>query len=254
MTELAVVPQNTDADDIVVIAKTVTEMAVAQTRLIGWAEGKLAKLRGEAAEAKVNSELAHSRKWKVAPFRKVQKVAEDRVGYYERLKAALEAGYTIVPDMPADTFAVRTSRQFPAHRTTHSEWRSRSLPEAESDGSSVGKGRYVTPDMIYDHSEERKKLENGREEVTYYATSRAYDDEFDFPIRLVKPQVLDDTSRAMALRIFDEIGVLSAGSGRHKQSLKASDPIVVGRIVRNEGSKRIACAFLITWWVDSRDL
>lgn len=245
--------------DIVVIAKDPEEMAIAQKNLVDWAKNKIAVLKSEADEAKTNLELAIKRKWGATAFKRAVTTANGRVVYYEKILAALEAGYVIIPDMPAQTISIRTSRKAPMADTKVSSWNHTNLPSAESDGSAAGKGRYVSPAIEFKTWSDTKKLTDGRESTTHYARATGYSEGFDFPLALVKPQILDDTNRAMVHKIFDEIGILGAGSARPGKKLPATsttrpDPIVLGRIVRQEGTKRFSCAFLITWWLDTRTI
>ena len=245
-------------EDIVVIAKSPEEMATAQHALIGWCDSKISAMELELRDAEENVKLAQLRKWKIAPFRKNADLAQGRVAYYQRMKAALEAGYVIVPDMPAQTLVVRTGKREPRRQQTDSSYYGRTLPQAKSDGAPVGKGQYVSPEFKRYNWDTRSKDSAGRESIVHHSRVRGFDTEFAFPMLAVKPQVLDEVGVAMARKVFDEIGILPAGSGPSPAKLRSTtaipDPIVVGRIVRYEGTKRIACAFLITWWLDSRTL
>jgi hypothetical protein len=72
----------------------------------------------------------------------------------------------------------------------------------------------------------------------------------DFPMRLVRPQILKDLGEAMKLKIFDEIGILPQTRSH------ARDPMVIGRVVRPGPNRwsNVHMSFLITWWVDTRGL
>lgn len=244
------------AEDVVVVAHSAEEMALAQQELLGWVDRKIAAVEQEASEIKVNLELAQKRKWSTAPFVKALKRVQSRVRYYKTIRAALQAGYRIIPDMPGLTLAVRTSRAAPRNTLHVSTYGHAKLPTAKSDDSPAGKGEYVGPDLkayFYDRNEKDGILDV----VRHYARVQEYDRDFEFPLALVKPQILDDTNRAMLKKIFDEIAVVGVG-GQTQRALPATtvvgDPIVLGRIVRYEGNKRHSCAFLITWWLDTRSL
>lgn len=240
--------------DIVVIAKSPAEMEIAQRGLVAWATDRIQRLEVEAIEAETNLEQAKKSKWKVAPWKKAAALARGRVIYYQKIRAALEDGYVIMPDLPAQTLAVRTTASGPSFRTLESSWHRSALPDATTDSPPIGGGKYVSPDVEY-KTWSGSEGEGGQKKTTYYARAIGFGD-IDFPMTLVKPQILSETNRAMALKIFDEIGILPAGSGggRMLRATKQPDPVVIGRIVRTEGARRIVCAFLITWWVDSRAL
>jgi hypothetical protein len=83
----------------------------------------------------------------------------------------------------------------------------------------------------------------------------------DFPFRTVKPTVLRQVNKALALKLFDEVGVLPAAGTdiNPKRPLPARhasmpDPMVIGRILRKENGKTLRASFLLTWWVDTSTL
>lgn len=247
------------AEDIVVVAKTREEMETAQRSLVGWIEPKIQGLEQDVLEAQTNLDTATKRKWATAPFRKALTVAVSRVAYYQRIRSALLAGYVIMPDMPGVTIAVRTSQARPRAHKIKSTYYGKTLPSATSDASPAGKGRYIDPTIKYETWDEAGQKDSlGRDTTVHIARANSFDPEFEFPIKLVKPQILDDTSRAMMHKIFDEIGIIGAGSPKPGQKLHATtlhgDPIVLGRVVRYEGTKRFSCAFLITWWLDTKTI
>jgi hypothetical protein len=250
------------AEDIVVVAKTREDMEVAQLQLRGWVDQKIATLEHEVSEAQANLDMATKRKWATAPFRKALTLVQGRVGYYRRMAAALKAGYVIMPDMPGMTIAVRTSQRHPRRAVRESRAWNTSLPGATSDGSEPGKGRYISPDIKYETwSQNTTPDAQGRVTTKHLARARSFDPEFAFPVKFVKPQIFDDTSKAMLHKIFDEIGIIGIGSPKPGARLPSTtvttvnrDPIVLGRIVRYEGPKRFTCAFLISWWLDTKAL
>lgn len=246
------------ADDIVVIAKTREEMERAQSYLVSWVDPKIAGLERDLAEAQTNLDLAVKRKWGTAAFRKSVALLSGRVAYYQRIRAALLAGYVIMPDMPGTTIAVRTAKLRPPQKPIRSKYYGTVLPSATSDGSAVGEGRYIDPAVKYKTWDETGKDSSGRDTTTHLAQALDFDTEFEFPVKFVKPQILDDTSRAMMHKIFDEIGVIGVGSPKPGKKLRATtlhgDPIVLGRVVRYEGTKRFSCAFLVTWWLDTKTI
>jgi hypothetical protein len=250
------------AEDLVVVAKTREDMEAAQLQLRGWVAQKIAALEQEGVEAQTNLDMAIKRKWATTAFRRALTIVQGRVGYYKRMEAALQAGYIIMPDMPGMTIAVRTSQRKPRHTTRESRAWNTTLPSATSDGSPPGKGRYISPNIKYDTwSQNSAPDAQGRVATKHLARARNFDPEFTFPIKFVKPEIFDETSRAMMHKIFDEIGIIGIGSPKPGERLPSTtvtrvdrDPIVLGRIVRYEGVKRFTCAFLITWWLDTKAL
>jgi hypothetical protein len=77
-------------------------------------------------------------------------------------------------------------------------------------------------------------------------------EEIGFPVQAVKPIVLDATQRALAMKIFDSIGVVqNGGAGGFVQ--RRGDPIVVGRLIDPRGNGRMV-TFFVAWWLNTKDL
>jgi hypothetical protein len=237
--------------DLVVLARDPHEMEIAQAKLIGWAQGRLMVLAEAVAEAKENLALAKKGKYKTKPWEAVLHRAERRFLFYTKLKAALEAGYCIMPDMNMTTIAVRTDRLQPP-KAIHNGG-IRSLPDVRAREMPVGQGRYVNPNALGDEWTEKvteKRSDGSTYQRDKWLTVATGFDDIDFPFHLVKPQVLQDTTKALEMRIFDEIGVLPQTGGQRR----TRDPIVVGRVIRREGREVHAVSFLISWWIDTKDL
>jgi hypothetical protein len=71
-------------------------------------------------------------------------------------------------------------------------------------------------------------------------------EDVEFPMTLVKPQVLDATAKAMARKIFDQIGVLPNRRAK-------GDPILVGLIIPPH-RRHEPLTFFISWWLNTNDL
>lgn len=66
---------------------------------------------------------------------------------------------------------------------------------------------------------------------------------------MAKPHIMCAVERAMALKIFDDIGILPDPSPKKK------DPIIVGRIYDNPTTyHRVPLTFMISWHLDTRAL
>jgi hypothetical protein len=246
-------------EDVVVLARSPQEMEVAQRGLLEWADKRIARLALAVGEAKENLAIATTRKWKREPWIVQVKKAEARVVFYTKVRAALAAGYCIMPDLPIQILAVRTNRKRPPKQTAHAEYShpENDLSHVQPHGLPAGEGRYVDNAVLFERWSTTKKNEYGNDRITNHARATDFDEEFDFPMRLVKPQVLDDTGRALALKIFDEIGILPAtNTGARASAMATSDPVVVGRIIRKTGpyNQRQVLTFLISWWIDTSQI
>lgn len=128
----------------------------------------------------------------------------------------------------------------------------------------VGTGRYVDEtnphrDLSYDSKE--RNPQTGEIKTVHHRQTQitAYDEGVDFPVALVRPEILAATERAMALKIFDEIGVVH-GQGTMSKRQRRSDPIVIGRTLDGGkgrgygGEPKHFVTFFIAWWLDTRAL
>jgi hypothetical protein len=227
-------------DDVTLVALTPEQMVPAQHDLIAWCDRKIAAIRAELADHETNLELATQHGWKRQSVANTLNRTAKRIVYYEKMKAALEAGYLLVPNMPVDLFAVRVRRRKQAEQTH--EWRQQFAAQAEA--LPAGEGRYVDEALFSTTETYTEQDATGKTVTKRRYRSSDYDD-VDFPVKLVKPVVLEAASRAMALKLFDEMGIVRVENGR--------DPIVVGRIIDPRGNRRRA-TFFVAWWVDTAAL
>lgn len=227
--------------DVNVVALSPAEMVPAQHSLIAWCDRKMQALRDELDELDLHQKLAVENGWKTSVVEANLNRTARRVTYYQKMQDALKAGYLLVPNMPVDVLAVRVKR---AHQPVKTDgWQSQVTTATPQASLPSGAGRYVD-DTTFARSFEEPVEKDGK--ITFRKMYRTGDyDAVDFPVRLTKPVVLTAAARAMALRIFDQIGRVQNGGGR--------DPILVGQLLDPRGNRRMA-TFFIAWWVDTRDL
>lgn len=218
-------------------------MLAAQGQLTSWAETKLASIGQELQQAQENFDIAKRNKWRTVGLQSTLNAARKRFQFYEKMKAAVEAGYAIVPNFPIDIFAIRTLRETPKEGGTFNRWDDH---VQHSELPSLGEGQYFSdrPTQLQESFPETDQ--EGREITKTYFTAGEFQD-VDFPIRTVKPQIMDEVGKAMALKVFDEIGILPAR--RQK-----SDPMVIGQIVFRANGNERRLSFLITWWLSESHL
>lgn len=241
---LAVAPPR----DLVVIATTPLEMAGAQTQLIGWFGKKIEACKAELAEAEENLALAKTRKWRIQGWIRRVVLSKQAVAYYEKAKAALEEGYCLVPDFPVEIIAIRTTAGGPRRNASEAWHSTPGVNDQVTNSPAIGEGEYVSPEAAtrtfsYEKDSGRQ---DGKKEKRYVSEAVEFLPP-DFPYKLVKPKILDDTNKAMAMKIFDEICVVS-------KPRRAPDPIVVGRVKRTIGTQQRILSFLVSWWIDAGDL
>jgi hypothetical protein len=232
-----------DTQNLVVVARNPGEMQVAQDQLISWAAAKIEEKKAEYAELQENYEIAVKNKWRSSTLKKNAGAALKRIEFYEKIHAALQEGYCIVPNMDLDVFAIRTTRKKPRRHESNARWGNRTQ---ETSRPQLGDGRYVDADPVqYQRQYEVKNKEGALEKRTAF-----WADEFQevgFPFSMAKPQILDATAKAMAKKVFDDIGVLP------RRTRGRGDPMVIGRVVYGSGYNQRAVSFLISWFVDTKD-
>ncbi len=233
-------------NEIEVTASSGPEMARAQNELISWCARKIALVRAEADELQAAFKLAVLRKWKSTTLKRHAELAEKRVSYYEKVEAALKAGFVIVPNFPVSLFAIRTGKKSPLKLAHWGKWRhADSYYESRAPGLPMGEGDHKNPDpavMSQDYSTTPEEKTKGNK-IYYWADSF---NEVEFPLAMSKPHIMEATSRAMALKIFDEFGILPAAH-------RYQDPMIVARLVDPRSNKynRRVVTFILAWHLDT---
>lgn len=231
------------ADDQTLVALTPADMVPAQAELLTWCDRKILAVKAELADLETNLELATEHGWKHTSVAASLNRTAKRVLYYEKLKAAVEAGYVIVPNFPIDVFAVRVQRSKQREATATYE-HSLDYQTAKAELLPAGTGRYVDGRLLTRDESFTEDLGGGKtKDVSRYVSDNY--DAVDFPVVLVKPAILQATQRAMALRVFDQMGTVENQVGR--------DPIVVGRLLDPRGNGRCVTCF-VAWWLDTSSL
>lgn len=229
------------------VALTPAEMVPAQHDLIAWCDRKIRSLADERDDLELHQKLAIEQGWKTSVVVAGLNRNERLTTYYEKMRAALQAGYLLVPNMPIDVLAVRVNRVKQPEERRDNRW-GRFEAKAQS-ALPAGVGRYVD-ETVAQHARNYRTVNEKNESVVktqYYSGDY---DEVDFPVALTKPVILDATARAMALKIFDEIGRVRNDG----QSFRSkADPIMVGRLL-DPRKGRNGATFFIAWWVDTSSL
>lgn len=225
-----------------------TDMQGCQTALIAWCKNKLARMEEEAKELSDAYEHAKARKWKSEPIRKHAKMAARRVVFYDKMLHALQNGFVIIPNFPVSMFATRKeegAKLTGCYRVRAGQM----IPDFVQgpDELPAGEGEYKNPQPIVTQSQPFKVTgDNIYEYVHAYPASW---DEMEFPITMAKPEIMQATDRAMALKVFDEIGILPAET--KAQARAKGDPIIVGRLHDPRGR---VVTFMLAWHLDTRQL
>lgn len=253
MTEeiMALVPTIVDAAaDFTVIATSPEQMQAAQKSLILWAARKIQEIKVEFAEAREQYDLCVKNKWRPSAWRAQMTKHEKRSEFYRKIKAALEAGYYIVPPFPIDIFAIRTKV---GHGPQPMRGRHPNNHDQKSVALPLGQGTYVDPRPNIYGAEviERQKDGTDRRVMEYYAGGWKG---VDFPFKLAKAEIREATDRALKSGIFDELGVMPR--------TRSPDPIVCGHIFDptspsysyHSNDSRRHVTFFVAWWLDTKTL
>lgn len=230
-----------DDGNMLVVAEHPGQLQDAQKALVEWFTRKVKAIDAELLDARKSLSDARLHGWRVQPFQKVIRDLEVAYDYYGKAKTAVSEGYCIVPDFPVDVVAVRTSKDMPTGGEVTSGWRPTITEKAEK--LPEGVGEYVDSNVKVTHGYEYEDKSSSGTLVKKHWWEASEFRDVALPVKFMKPRVLEATQHAMAMKIFDEIGVLPA---RRK-----SDPLVVGRIL---GPKGKSMTFLIAWFIDTKDL
>lgn len=236
-----------DAHDLRLVALHPGQLEACQQQLIAWAQAKVQSETERCRELKQNFEAARVAGIRTELILKHLNIATKRAMFFSKVGEAVKAGYYIVPNMPMDVFAVRRKGNAPeVTRTNRGSWRP-DLPSIEPQLLPSNEGDYENPRLAEQYKDGTYKDDKGEDHPFRQTISDGFRDEIDFPFALAKPEVLTATQQALALKIFDELGVMPARQERR------SDPMVIGRI-RNPGRRHDRdrdLSFLIAWFLDT---
>jgi len=214
-----------------IVATNYTEMIAAQHTMSEWAAGKL------ESEKQSHGELGEIRRQLVDHGMSTTNIDRQlsqcrrRITFYGKVLAAIRAGYTIIPSMWSDIFAIKTGSDTPP-RT----WKDHiDKTDIAVRGHEHGQGRYVNPVTDYEYKVVGHR-DNGFEVRRFRAT--AFND-VEFPVDAQRPEIIEATGRAMERKIFDALGIVHQGS----------DPLIVGHI-KTPRSYAQDTLFMIAYFVD----
>jgi len=243
---------SSNVDTVHLVARSPAEMQTAQADLKAWLVGKVASVKAEVLELKAAVQTAIQNKWASKTLTSQLSRASQRLVFYQKTLMAVDSGYCIIPNFPIDVFAVRVKREQPRHAvgSTTSEWgdAARNIPDEKPQISAAGEGHYVNPSQRVRRWSEPGTDDKGNKIVTKYAETADFG-EIEFPIIAAQSSVMDATSQAMALKLFDRIGICP-------QSRPKGDPLIIGQILlqKTGWQDHKTVIFIIAWHLDLRTL
>lgn len=243
---MTVIPTTTD---MLLSAETPEEMSTCQSALILWCDTRIKELEHEYKEMDEAYKHAVAHKWKASPLKRQRDLIAKRVTFYTKMRGALQNGYIMVPNFPVQMFAIRTNEDAPLKMVSTSTWSGKPSLEQPAKALPAGEGSYENPfpevwQRSYNHDDGK-----GNKTTKYESWAAGWKD-LEFPLTMAKPKIMSAVDRAMALRLFDEFGILPG------VRVVKGDPIIVGRIIdprSTKYSKRVL-TFIIAWHVDTRQL
>jgi hypothetical protein len=251
-------PAIKDTSDLSVIAHTPDEMKSANLALIAWCDQKIRELRAEHVELSASAAHARKMKWQWKTLHAQAEKTAKRMIYFGKMRQALKEGFFIVPNFPVNVFAIRTSRESPLRMMSldenygylpfrHKQQPSGMLPE--------GEGEYKNPFPFVAHSKKVVTRDDGKTQTNWAQWATQYKD-VEFPLSMAKPQIMEATSRAMALKLFDDFGIFEGHTQMRSQHIErrvTRDPIIVARLKdpRSTTYEWRGISFIVAWHLDT---
>lgn len=228
-----------------IIATTPQAMQEAQQTTTRWVERKIDGARAELVEVEATRAALIRAGAETKRVARLAKLAERRIRFYEKIKAALDAGYVIIPPFAVQAFAIRVpENSVPSAERSRNSW----TGDESTRRLAIGEGRYVHPRPARERIDtETEKLPHDptkTREVAIYENKADWL-RVDIPVIAQKPQIIDAVKGAMDKLLFDALGIAPA--------YRDADPIIVGQIThwRDRGNP---VTFFVAWWMDERDL
>lgn len=233
---------------MVLSATNVSEVKSTMGLLKKWCILKVLELKAEVKELTEEVKIAKKNKWRTAPLKRQHKRAVARLNYYEKFKAAVNAGYHPVPNIPGATvIAIRTSKKHPkGYEIT--KWKDHWDLEQRTERLPKGEGEYVDPfPVAVETTFPPFKDDLGIVIQRYGYTAHEFRAP-EFPMALAKSNIMEATGDAMARKIFDRIALVQGGPSG-KASTRRADPLVVGVLVdpRSLPGYEKSVSFIIGW-------
>ena len=238
MEENALVVKENQKPARLLLATDPQGMAQAQSHLAEWFARKIISLGADKRDLEKAFDTAKKNKWAITTLRSQLSRIKGNIIFYGKAKAAIEAGYFLVPDFPVDVFAVRKSKSKPV-QNCNTNWRESQIP---AEKLPIGEGLYVSGEAYRVSAGKCEEKDYKGQLVTREYFKNINLKEVQFPVVAMKAEVMTEAEKAFALKIFDDIGICP--SSRRK------DPMIIGRI---HAPKKIL-SFLICWFLEPDNL
>lgn len=241
----------TTGDNFELSASTPTEMVQCHQQAIVWCRRKIELVTNETTELCVAYKYAKKQKWKCDVLKRHWLLSERRLTFYKKMLLAFEAGYYIVPNFPATVFAIRTEKDLPDGEMKLAYTYEPRMTQEVDRPLPAGEGEYQNPEpSVMKSAYQKDDGRGGKTNVADYWPANW--EKMEFPANMAKLHIMDAATRAMALKVFDEVCMLPSDKKRH------ADPILIGRIVLKTNSRYNSdwtrVSFMLAWHVDTKTL
>lgn len=250
--ELVVQNQSREFPIVHLVARNPNEMALSRQSLSLWLDGKIAACQVDVRELGEIRDNAKKNKWRTSGLERQVGLARKRLTFYEKVHKAVELGFTIVPNFPADVFAVRVTKAAPSASANSSTYRNPDINDETPSHAPVGEGDYVSPEAKLSNWETREKDSKGVEITHWHACPIEFQD-VEFPVACARPEVMTAVAEAMALKVFDAFAISPQGVIRKRKY----DPIILGQVRLPKAGGYVdpkIVSFMIAWHLDLRTL
>lgn len=216
------------ATDLVVVANNVDEMIQSHGKLIEWCEQKVSETQAELEDLEhIKIDLMNA-SVSTTKIKARIKAATFRLVYYNKMGHTISQGWPMVPMMRGTTLALRVEEDVEVDRFLGADC----LPH--------GNGKFMNPNAI---TRKESYLDNDGNPQRREVVVRN-NDKLDLPIEFARIGVIDKLKKALDQKTFDEIMVVSGDT----------DPMVMGVIYEKPSYQGKRCAFLISWFISTKDL
>jgi len=187
------------------VATTSQGMQEAKVGMTSWLSSRISEEESLISDINENIEIARKSKWRLAPFKSSLSRAERKLMWYQKVKEAIDQGFTLVPNFPCSVIAIRTCADGPKAKSTDCENWTDNVKDEVCEQLPMGQGKYVSPEQRINNSS--YQIEQNGKVVKHYIQEAMELNDPSFPFIIAKPALLNATQEAMALRLFDEIAV-----------------------------------------------
>jgi hypothetical protein len=245
-----------DIPTVHLVARNPLEMQAAQIDLAVWLRNKLRQIAGEITELSAALDEAVRNGWRSGPLQYQLNKADQEDRYYQKMLLAVEAGYTIVPEFPIDVFAIRVKRKHVTRDMAETSMSyhnpANDIADQRSDLPPAGEGRYESPVAKMRGGSRKEDDGKGGQNLIRFAFTDDWGD-IAFPLRAARPVVMNATAQAMALKVFDQIGICQPV--HNAGVVRKGDPLIIGQVLSHRRNYSQKCtSFIIAWHLNLEDL